>query len=232
LAEARRQYAAALAAADTTAGDEAEKQGLQAAALQAKITTRRRQVAMLVAQEQLTDQQRKDRASKVDRLKRELAAAQQAEAKANAAADASAGALSQARVELAAARESADKIAAAQREQVADEQGMETLRAQGERLQRELAKKVRPNDPGEDAVVVNASGEDPRLLRILYTGAGIVAFYSFLMWFTATGGNTPRQAERATYDVVQRRAPGAAGPRPAGSGNGPGADDDEHPLTV
>src|SRR5207244_11394023 len=66
LAEARRQYAATLASADAPGADAgADQQEQRAAALQAKIATRRRQVAMLVAQEQLTDQPRKEREAKI-----------------------------------------------------------------------------------------------------------------------------------------------------------------------
>jgi len=230
LAEARRGYAAALAAADAITDADADKQEQQAAALQAKIATHRRQVAVLVAQEQLTDQQRKDRQAKIEKLRRDLKAAQDVLNRATIAADASADALSKARLQLADARESADKIAAAQRQQVADEQGLETLRAQGEKLQRDLAKMVRPVEPGDDAVQVN-NGEDPRPLRILYAGAAIVAVFSFLMWFAATGGNTPPVAERATYDVLGQREPKDATVRRASSGTNP-ADDDEQPLTV
>jgi len=75
------------------------------------------------------------------------------------------------------------------------------------------------------------NGEDPRPLRILYAGAAIVAVFSFLMWFAATGGNTPPVAERATYDVLGQREPKDATVRRASSGTNP-ADDDEQPLTV
>ena len=180
---------------------------------------------MLVAQEQLTDQQQKTREAKIERLKRDLAAAQQAEAKANAAADASADALGKARRDLAAARESADKIADAQRQQVALERNVEEARARGDELQRKLAKKWRPIDPVEDDVHVNNTGQDPRLWGILYTGAGIIILFSALMWLTSAAGNAPPIAERATYDVLSEgQATGASGTS--------AGDDDERPLTV
>jgi hypothetical protein len=167
-----------------------------------------------------------DPAGEREKLRQAMAAAQQRETEASAAALRSAEAVRQAAADLKQAQDAARDLAASMNTLQALTRQREQKVKEAEGLQTSLAGAVVPIDPGADAVTVAAAGEDRRFLWMLISGAAIVVGFSLLMWVSSHGAQTLAIPDRE--NPFEAPVIGADLPRPPQDPN----HDDERPLAV
>jgi hypothetical protein len=139
------------------------------------------------------------REAEVARLRKALAAAVAREKQATAAADRSAAEVRRLKEEVAAARDADARLNPVLENRIAAEKAHEQQLAAAEKLRKELSARMTPQEPGDDAVTATRAGEDRRLYYILFAGAAIVVGFSVLMWLSAHGGQS--QAPVSPYEA-------------------------------